>query len=189
MKHRYIPFVQQPYCCVPACFQAIMYKHGLPLLPQEELANELGLVVPEADTHMFNNVRSGQKPSSGWGTQVQKEEYSPNRVFRKLGIQLKFRIVSNKDLGGPAGLKNLLHEIEISDQDALLCFDYGNLWNTQSNGGHVCVFDRIKGNQVYIIDPERNVPKYRATTIDKLFDAMDSHGEYNAAGVWIIEKA
>lgn len=81
---RYIPLTQQPYCCVPACFQMIMYRHGIPLVPQEELAYELGLIVPEKDTYLFGKVRSGEKPSSGWGTQIQKDEYDPNKVFKSL---------------------------------------------------------------------------------------------------------
>lgn len=189
MTHRYVPFVQQPYCCVAACFQIVMYKHGIPLIPQEELAYEMGLVVPEKDMQLFNKVRTGEKPSSGWGTQIQKEEYSPNKLFQRLNVPLQFSRLSNKDLKDADGLRKLLEEIEKEDKDALLCFDYGRLWDVPSNGGHVCVFDRIEGDEVHIIDPERNVPKYRTATLSRLFDAMDFHGEHNATGVWLLDKA
>lgn len=189
MKHRYIPFTQQPYLCVAACFQMIMYRHNLPLVAQEELAYEMGLTVPEKDVYLFEKARTGAKPSAGWGTQIQKDEYSPSSVFSKFNIPLSFKRIGAADFKNPEGLRELLQNAQAEDADAVLCFDYGKLWDiVPSNGGHVCVFDRIEGDNVHIIDPERSVPKYRTTTITKLFDAMDFHGDNNATGVWLIEK-
>ncbi len=186
MDSRYIPFVQQPYCCVPTCFQIVMYKRAIPLLPQDDLAYEMGLTVPEEDSHLFSKVRSGDKPSSGWGTQIQKEEFNPNAVFPKLGIPLRIEQSFIKDFKNSEGLKSLLIDIQQKEGDALLCFDYGKLWNLPKKGGHVCVFDRIEGDIVYIVDPASNVPKHRKVSIDKLFKAMDFHGDDNSTGVWRI---
>lgn len=188
MKSRYTPLTQQPYCCVPACLQMVMYKHGIPLLPQEDMAYELGLVVPEKDAHMFNKVRTGEKPSSGWGTQIQKEEFSANSFFRSHNVPLDLKRVGTRDFKDKEGLRKLLQGIQVSDRDGLLCFDYGKLWSLDFSGGHVCVFDHIEGDTVHIVDPERNVPKYRQTTLDALFAAMDFHGDHNSTGVWLIEK-
>jgi hypothetical protein len=188
MSSRYIPFVQQPYCCVPTCFQIVMYKRNIPLLSQDELAYEMGLMVPEKDAYLFNKVHVSDEPSSGWGTQIQKEQFHPNTVFPRLSIPLRVEQLFIKDLKDQNGLKTLLQAIQKEDGDALVCFDYGKLWDLTIKGGHVCVFDRIDGNAVYLIDPERNVPKYRKTDIGKLFEAMDFHGDENAAGVWNIHK-
>jgi len=188
MKPRYLPIVQQPYCCVAACFQMVMYRHRLPLIPQEELAYELGLIVPEKDSHLFAKVRTGSKPSSGWGTQIQKKEFKPAKVFKKLKIPLEFNQYFIKDFKNPEGLKELLVSIQKKDTDGILCFDYGKLWGIPSNGGHVCVFDRIDGNKVHIVDPEYKVPKFRIANLDRLFKAMDFHGDSNSTGVWILTR-
>lgn len=178
--------MQQPYCCVPACFQTVMYKSGIPLLPQDELAYEMGLTVPEEDSHLFSKVHTGKKPSSGWGTQIQKKEFNPNTVFPKLGIPLRIEQSFIKDFKDLEGLRSLLTDIQKEDGDALLCFDYGKLWDLPRKGGHVCVFDRIEGDNVYLVDPERNVPKYRQASLEKLFKAMNFHGDDNSTGVWKV---
>lgn len=189
MTSRYIPFVQQPYCCVPTCFQIVMYKLGIPLIPQDLLAYEMGLTVPEEDVHLFAKVRTGDKPSSGWGTQIQRECFHPNDVFPRLGIPLRVKQSFIRDLKNQQGLRELLLAVQKDDGHALLCFDYGKLWSLPTKGGHVCVFDRIEGDDVYIIDPEKNVPKYRKTNVEKLFKAMDFHGDNNSTGVWQILRA
>lgn len=188
MTYRYVPFVQQPYCCVAACFQIVMYRHNIPLIPQEELAYKLGLTVPQEDAHLFLQVRTGEKPASGWGTQISKAEYRPNKIFAELKIPLRMEQFFLKDFVTIEGLRRVLQDIQTEDGDALLCFDYGKLWDLSKKGGHVCVFDRIEGDTVYIIDPERNVPKFRSVDISKLFKAMNFHGDANSTGVWKITK-
>jgi hypothetical protein len=42
---RYVPFTQQPACCVPTCIQMVMYKNDIPLIPSEEIGYPLGLIV------------------------------------------------------------------------------------------------------------------------------------------------
>jgi hypothetical protein len=166
-----------------------MYKRSIPLIPQDELAYELGLTVPEKDIHLFSKVRTGNKPKSGWGTQIQDKRYEPNKIFSKLGIPLKFKRLGIKEIKDRSNLVSLLTNIQNSDRDAMLCFDYGRLWDIEpSNGGHVCVFDYIDGDEIFMIDPERNVPKHRGTTPDKLLSAINFHGDDNATGIWLVES-
>ena len=88
---RYMPFTQQAACCVPTCFQMIMYKHGIPLKPSEEIGYHLGLVVHPDRKKLFYNVRtSSEKPPAGYGTRIYDPEFEPNNAFRKLGIPLTF---------------------------------------------------------------------------------------------------
>lgn len=181
--------MQQPYCCVPTCFQIVMYRRGIPLLPQDVLAYQMGLTVPKKDSYLFSKVRTGSKPSSGWGTQIQKREFNPNTVFPKLGIPLSIEQSFIKGFKDPEDLRSLLIDIQNKDGDALLCFDYGKLWGLPRRGGHVCVFDRIEGDNVYIVDPERSVPKYRQANLEKLYAAMNFHGDDNSTGVWRVLPA
>lgn len=181
----YIPFTQQKFCCVAASLQSVLERRGFKLIAQEELAAKLGLIVPKEDKRLLPLARTGHRPPAGWGTQIDQPEYSPNTVFEALGYPITLRIVKPKDVDD---LQNMLQTIQASDNDALLCFDYGVLWGTDFQGGHVCVFSAIDGDRVTLIDPERNVPKFREVTVAQLLKAMDFHGEGNSTGVWIIES-
>lgn len=188
MSDKYIPFVQQPYCCVPACFLMIMYRHNIPLIAQDVLAYELGLTVPKKDTHIFRKVHTNKKPTSGWGTQIQLGKYRPNNVFPRLNIPLHIDQYFLKDFKNIEGLKSILIGIQNNNTDALLCFDYGRLWDKPGSGGHVCVFESLEDDTVNIIDPERNVPKFRSVPIEKLYKAMRFYGDSNSTGVWVVSK-
>lgn len=184
----YIAFTQQPYLCVAACLQMVLYRRGIPLVEQETIANELGLIVPEEDLRYFAHAHTGERPSSGYGTQIQDERYSIQKLFDKYGWKLTFTRYS--ELASIEALREKLVAVQGSDDtDAMLCFDYGVLWGTKNSGGHVCVFDRIEGDIVHIIDPERNVPKRREVALQQLFEAIDFHGAHNATGLWVIEDS
>ena len=34
---RYVPLGQKPYCCVPASVLTVMQRHGMAMVPQEEV--------------------------------------------------------------------------------------------------------------------------------------------------------
>lgn len=75
--------------------------------------------------------------------------------------------------------------------DDLVCYDWGKLFNKSDNqGGHVCVFDRVSldKNELRIIDPDYNAPKWRVIKIDMLFEAMKYHGQDKSAGFWELHK-
>lgn len=121
---RYIPFTQQPYCCTPASMLMVMYKLGLPLVSQEELGYHLGLTVPPEEKNLFWNVRVSDAPptAAGYGTQIQKAEFDPNKAFKKLGIPLKFiyNLIDNFDTAEQA--RAYLKDIEQNDRDVMICF-------------------------------------------------------------------
>lgn len=185
---RYIPLTQQPACCVPTCFQIIMYKHNIPLIPAEKIGYYLGLIVHPDRKKLFYNVRtSPNKPSAGYGTRIYDPKFEPNNAFRKLGIPLVFEKKLINEFSSPSEILDYLKNTEDKDKDVLLCFNHGVLVNDLSkNWGHVCVFDRIIDGKIRIIDPSPDQPKWKLTTIEKMFDAMKKHGEQKSAGFWEI---
>ena len=54
----------------------ILIRKKLDLLSQEDIGYDLGLVVPKDFYEILPNARKEKKPSSGWGTQIRKEEFS-----------------------------------------------------------------------------------------------------------------
>ncbi|HVX58193.1 MAG TPA: hypothetical protein VG964_00470 [Candidatus Saccharimonadales bacterium] len=186
MQPRYIPFVQQPYCCVPACIQTVLYKNNIPLKSQEEIGNALGLRVKLERAHLFENV-STEEPATGvWGTQVGNPDYDINEKFDDLGIPMKVEIKHIKEIGSPDELREMLQEIENEDGDALVCFRYGSLWDDGSSSGHVNVFDQIVDGKIRLVDPAIEVPKFRMVEVDKLYKAMVEHEAAVSPGLWLF---
>lgn len=188
LNSRYIPLTQQPACCVPTCFQMIMYKHGITLKPAEEIGHYLGLIVHPDRKKLFYNVRtSPDKPPAGYGTRIYDPEFEPNNVFRKLGIPLVFERRLINQFSSPPEIIGYLKNAEEKDKDVLLCFNHGALIDDPTKDwGHVCVFDRMVDNQIRLIDPTPDQPKWRLVSVEKMFDAMKKHGEQKSAGFWEI---
>lgn len=188
---RYIPFTQQSWCCVPTSIQMIMYHNGIPLIPAEELGYYLGLTVPPEDAKLFYHVRTSEVPPStaGYGTQIFRSEYNPNKVFQELGIPLEFAIKLASDFSDEAALMAELHAIEKQDGDALLCYNHGVIRGQyEPNSGHVVVFDKIVEGKVRIVDASWTQPKWRLIEPSLLLEAMKRHGNENSGGVWQFKK-
>lgn len=184
---RYIPLTQQKYCCVPTCIQMIMLKHKIQLVPAELIGYYMGLIVPKNMIKLFWNIKTGPKPISGYGTQAGKK-YNPNLVFKKLDIPLKMEwnlINKFKDI---KEFNLYLSETETQNKDILVCYDYPTLFKPKEkeHWGHVCVLDKvfIETNEVRIIDPGANSPKWKTIKTIKLFEAMKFHGQEKSGGFW-----
>lgn len=188
---RYIPFTQQRWCCVAACISMIMYRRGIPLIPQELLAVSLGLVVPKEEGIYFWNPVTGERPSSGWGTRMKQPGFEPNRALKGLKIPLRLEMKLIDQFKTHAEVRNFLVSCEREGSDVLICFDWGVLNDEKKHNGHVCVFDRLffGGRKVRLIDPEYRSPKWKMIETKKLFEAMNYHGRTNLAGFWIVKEA
>lgn len=167
----------------------VMYRHNIPLIPQEKLGYYLGLIVHPSRAKLFYNVRiSKKKPPAGYGTRIYLPEFEPNVVFSKLKIPLKFtkKLISQFNSGEE--ILSFLQSVEKDDEDVLLCFNHGVLIDDASkNWGHVCVFDRLIGDKIKIVDPSPDHPKWRIVSIEKMFSAMKKHGEERSGGFWKLE--
>jgi hypothetical protein len=161
-----------------------MYKNKIPLMAQEYLGYHLGLLLPDEDRSLFWKTRSGNKPEAGWGTQIEKKQFSPNIVFPRLDIPLKMVLHPGNKFTEDT-LLNFLIKSEKGDRDLLLCFDNGALTNSKKHGGHVCLFDRVdaKHKSVRLIDPSSNQPKWRLVKIEDLLRGI-SYRRNKSAGIW-----
>lgn len=187
---RYIPFIQQSACCVPTCFQMVMYKNNIPLRPAEEIGFYLGLIVHPDRKKLFYNVRtSKEKPPAGYGTRIYLPEFQPNNAFKKMSIPLACKVKVITQFNSPEVILKYLTNIEKGDRDVLLCFNHGVLIDDHlKDWGHVCVFDRIIDGKIRLIDPSPDQPKWRLVSVEKMFQAMKKHGEQKSAGFWEIKK-
>lgn len=188
---RYIPLTQQPFCCVPTCIQMVMYKEGIPLLSSEVIGSALGLIVPPKYSSLFMRVQTDNTPPlAGYGTRIYEPDYEPNEALAAIGVplHLSFELISR--FSSPNALAIGLTEIEKNNQNALLCFNQGDLIDEPDRDwGHVCVFDRVENGQIALVDPSPDHAKLRMVSIEKLYNAMLKHGDERSAGVWVIKKA
>ncbi len=185
MKSRYIPFVHQPFCCVPAIIQMVLYRRDLKLLPQEEIGSDLGLIVPEKFYEILPNAKRGEKPVSGWGTQIQKSEFSLDSFFKKHNYPLAY------EHHFPTSIKeNLAKWIKKQlgkNKDLIACFNAKKLYDTGNDGGHICLIENIDKNNITLIETNKDYPKFRKVKTIKLIDSMIHHKKENLGGFWLIK--
>lgn len=181
---RYFPITQKPFCCTPACLQMVLLRRKLPVFSQEHIGKELGLVVPKRYAKILPAAKTGKKPSSGWGTQVQKKEYSINKFFKKYKIPLKEKYAP---LSKVEDVKTWIKSQIKKDKDILVCFNYKKLYKDEGEG-HVSVIDSVSDDKIMLIDPEKNVQKFREVKITDLIKAIKYHGKNNLGGFWVISN-
>jgi len=182
---RYLPLVQEKCCCVPASISMVMYRHGIPLIPQEVLGWHLGLTTKKQFKNLFWKVRLSK---THCGTQISKKKFEPNKVFKKLKIPLKFRHHKTKQMNLAEFTAFMVKAVK-QGRDILLCFDHPTLNGEKKPGwGHVCVLDRVYPNKgsVRMMDPQPGQPKWRAVKIKDLKKAIDVHTD--VAGFWELTK-
>lgn len=178
----YTSINQQAYCCVPACLSMILDRRGIDHGTQEEIGYALGLIVPEKDAHLFSNVRIGEAPISGYGTQVQHEEYAINRYFETHDIALQEQYVFLDEI---EDVQIWLEEQINAGNDVIVCFNNKPLYGT-GDWGHVSLLEGIEGKRVFLLDPEDVTPKIREVALDDLIEAIRYHGRECYGGFWVI---
>ena len=179
---KYIPLVQQSHCCVPACIQMILLRRNIPLISQENIGYDLGLIVPKEYKPLFKKVRTGKKPPAGWGTQIGRSIYSINKFFKKHKIDLKRDYFF---LSEPEEIRKFLKEN--LDEDIVVCYNYPKLYNEKDEEkGAVAIVEKIKGDWITLIDPGATLPKYRKVSLQKLSEAIRTHTKKRGAGFWVI---
>lgn len=181
MKYKKIN--QKEYCCVPACLQMVLHRNNLKCKSQEDIGYELGLIVPSDDRKLFKKVRVGDKPHSGYGTQVNNEKYSINNFF----IRNNFPLIEEYHyIIDYKRVERFLKENVRAD--ILVCFHCGTLYgNEYEDWGHVCVIDSLCNDEIILVDPDLR-EGYKVIKLNKLIEAIKKHGENNRAGFWLIKN-
>lgn len=188
---RYVPILQQPYCCGPACLTMVMIRNGIPPLPQELLGYHMGLVVPEAQKGAFWQVRTASSPvaGSGFGTQVQNEGYGLSKVLRDLAIPLDFTYIAADSIDSVAHLEKRVEQIIRSDGDVLVCLNWAALTGqAEKNWGHILCVDQIEGSDFRLVDTDVGA-KWKSFSASRIYDAIRTHGNANYGGLLVFRKA
>jgi len=180
---KYQKIVQKDYCCTAACLEMILNRHHIYHEHQEEIAYQLGLIVPPEYKDYFKKVRIGKKPSSGYGTQIHKDEFSINHYFQsnQIPMEEEYYYILNKQ-----EVYEFLSKHE--NDDVIICLHCGILYGKDyANWGHMVLFEYLDGEDIIILDPspKRN---YERIKVEDLINAIKVHGKDNGAGFWLIKK-
>lgn len=162
----------------------ILYKNGLPLLPQEQIGAELGLVVPPEAKEAFYNAEVRDKPAvkSGYGTRIQDPAFSLDKLIEKQQWPFVFSVELASNFTDEAAFIGRLKELVRADIDAMIC-----LQNDHATG-HICVLDIVDDATVRVMDPSQQYPKWRSMSHKDIFSRVKAHGDDNFGGIWIMEK-
>ena len=174
---RYVPLTQQRYCCVPTSISMVMYKLGIPLMPQELLGYHLGLVVNKKDKNLFWDIRTGKEPKAGYGTQASKKQYEMNLVFKKLKIPLKVTQYPIENFRTKKELISYISDCVKKDKNLIVILRSAVLNNSDSINGHASLINKIypKKDIIRLIDPSATQAKWREFKIDKFIKAINLH--------------
>lgn len=176
---------QKPYCCVGACMEMILNRNNIKNNGQVEIACKLGLTVPEEYKNDYPTAIIGKKPEAGYGTQIQKNQYSINSFFDTNNINLKeeYHFITDLDIA-----KNFL--IENKDYDIMICCHCATLYDSpDADWGHMLLFENIdNNNNIILLDPsaKRN---YETISLEKLLKSISIHKKENGAGFYLIKNS
>jgi hypothetical protein len=179
MKYEHIS--QKPYCCVPACVQMILRRRKLQLLPQTEIAYDLGIMLPPKERHLFKSYK-GSKPKSGWGTRIDVKKYSLTFFFQKRGYNLKEKFFPGKGFSSEKSFKDFLSKNV--KNDLLVCFNHPLLYKGRGSKGHASLIQAFTGEYIILSDPDSGHKKPRKVPVANLLKAIKGHYK---GGVWVVK--
>lgn len=181
---KYQKIAQKPYCCVGACIEMILKRNHIDNQGQVTIACGLGLILPDEYKTIYPNAMFGEKPNAGYGTQIQKEEYSINHFFRQNQIDLveEYHYITDKEK-----IKQFLNDNE--NNDIMICCYGATLYDDpESDWGHMVLFESINDeNEVTILDPSHN-RDYETISLETFTKAIKVHGKENGAGFYLIKN-
>jgi hypothetical protein len=171
----------------------VMLRNPIALIASYELGYYLGLTIHPDRAQVFYSARvSKVRSPAGYGTQIYKPVFSSNTFFKKLQIPLKLTLSLFHQFETLESFKNYLADKTKENVDILLCYDNPTLFDPENKDhwGHVCVLDKvdIKRNELRMIDPSPDRPKWINVKIDNMYEAMKVEGVKKSGGFWELSK-
>ena len=181
---RYDHITEKPYCCVPAVLQMIQERRGLISMSQDEIGWELGLIVPAEVKSKFIKVRTGPKPSVGYGTQVSNPQFSIEEYFARNCLPLSIKRVSATSV---LELDSIIGSALKKDDDIVLCLNSLHLFG-EGDIEHVFLIEKYNEaiDEVTVVDPAIGAPVHRVTVVGSIFETIQNHNVSTLGGIWII---
>lgn len=132
---REYPLIESaPYCCFAASLESVLKRHGICNVTQYDIANYIGIVVLEDDNKNIpkelNNIRYTNDPVQ---VGLHIEDKTIPDLFNHFNIPLKETYISWNEISD-LNFDSILLAVP-EESDALLYFDFGDLYNEERNQG------------------------------------------------------
>lgn len=183
MKYKHIS--QKPYCCVPACVQMILRRRGLFVPPQEDIAYDLGVILPPKGRHVLPKSHKGHRPKTGWGTRINLKQYSLTAFFQRRGYALQEKYYPAKNFHSTAKFMEFLKKNLKLGKDQLICFNSPMLYHQKGSWGHASLIEKANRRYVTLRDPS---PKHKQPRKVLLHDLRAATQNHYKGGVWVMSK-
>lgn len=185
--NKYRPFLQMPYCCVPATLQSVFYRRGLDILDQETIGAYLGLRVKKDHLKYFQNpkiqvVNDGEEAM----TQILKNEYSIQNLFDKLKYPLK--ISEEIQFSDLQEIDKFLQVKIKEDVDIILRYNNSLFQSNKKGVGHFSLISEYddKSREVLILDPDP--PFLKILKLEDLYTSISNKLDGIQRGLYIVER-
>lgn len=132
---RKYPIVESgPYCCVAACLESVLRRHGITYITQYDIANDIGLVVFEEDKGKLpielTNIRYTTNPCE---VGMHLHNNTLNDFFKSKGLTFQESYINWREIG-EINIDSIISSIDES-YDAIFYFDFGFLYAEEHNRG------------------------------------------------------
>lgn len=174
-----------PYCCVAASLESILKSHGIHHVAQTDMANYVGLVIPESLRGSLpeglTNIRFSEE-SSQQGMQLKNDTF--DNLFSHFGLPFKETYL-NWDTLSDINFESILSNLK-ETQDAILYFDFGVLYNENQNvgTGHAGVFESLGNDTISYMNPGPRFLGINSFKSDDFLHAIRSR----RGGISIIDR-
>ena len=153
---------------------------------QEDVAYDLGVVLPPKDRHLLPKSHNVPKPKAGYGTRIYISRFSLTSFFKKHRYPLKEQYISAKIFRNVEEFRNYLHKNVEESNDQMICFNWRILKKNRGIVGHCILVERVGEKAIYLHNPgfghSRDVMH---VSIRDLFNATRKHYK---GGIWVISR-
>ena len=163
LKTRYEIVRQEPFMCVPATIQMILKRRGISF-PMTQ--REIGLALGWAEKT---------------GTQIQKPEFEPNKIFAQIGLPLSFEYIPISKIASSQELVKIINEIIAAGDDAVIC------WKVERRNGHVAAVDKIDDEAIRYVCTDCGGRIIEQST-EYIYGQMKEHTDAMMGGVWVFRS-
>ena len=169
--------------CVPACINMLLRRRGLRVFPQEQIAQELGLVVSPDQAATYPWAASSDQESE-WGVHPQDQEHSLMSFFVRHGVDLDELFYRPSHIFG-RDYADFIASNLAQGNDVLVGYDFKVVFGAGRHVGHVSIVSGVNSSKALItlIDPERRTPVTASLKI--LMDGVETVTD----GFWVIGNA
>lgn len=155
------------------------------MLTQDEIAYDLGIILPSELKDILPKFYTGKRPKAGWGTRIDLKRFSINSFFIKRKYPLKEKHYYADSFTSLESFKEFINKNIKSKNDQIVIFNFPYLYDKKGAWGHASLIENIKNSYTFLRDPSPKAKNLKKVLTEKLFDSIINHDK---GGIWVISS-